>query len=472
MAAAPKDDTRQLSPNTRQEGARAALLTLAAINVLNYADRYVPSAIKTLLQAELQLSDAETTYPTAAMLTVYMVMALVYGVIVDWKILDRRVLLALAVALWSLATALTSTATSLMQLIIYRSLLGVGEAAYASIVPPILADFYPRAERNNAYAIFNAAMPLGAATGFVTAAIVASVFGWRSAFLVCGIPGLLLALLILRLHDPPRGINDKDMVDILGPSAEEGNVRYDGCEPASLAGPPPSFFATCQGILCNSWYAAATAGMIAQTFAIGAFAEWFPTLMVRDGTASTTQAGMVLGAAIAIGGLFGSLLGAKVAQYFEGTFKSAYFLVSATFAVPAAVCAVTAVATVRTMFLAVPSIILGLTCAFAAIPPLNAVSISVIPVHLRARSSGLQVFLMHALGDVLSPPIVGLISDSTGSLSFALQVASLGFWLSALCWWLGCVLLPPLPPFSHEDARRGQVMDLFEADDASVVDRK
>mmetsp|Transcript_1814 Transcript_1814/g.4550 ORF Transcript_1814/g.4550 Transcript_1814/m.4550 type:complete len:471 (+) Transcript_1814:73-1485(+) len=464
MEAAVKDGTPRA--NTRQDGARAALLTLSAINVLNYADRYIPSAIKTLFQADLQLSDAETTYPTAAMLIVYMVMALVYGVIVDWNILDRRVLLALAVALWSLATALTSTAASLMQLIIYRSLLGVGEAAYATIVPPLLADFYPRGERNNAYAIFNAAMPLGAATGFVTAAVVASMFGWRSAFLVCGLPGLLLALLILRLRDPPRGINDEDMLDILASSGEEGSLSYGGSEPAlSRPASSNSFFGSCRGILGNSWYVAATAGLIAQTFAIGAFAEWFPTLMVRDGSATTAQAGLTLGAAIAIGGLFGSFLGAKVAQYFEGAFKSAYFLVSAAFAVPAGVCAFTAVASVQTNSLAIPSIVLGLTCAFAALPPLNAVSISVIPVEFRARSSGLQIFLMHALGDVLSPPVVGLISDHTGSLAFALQVASCGFWLSALCWWFGCVLLPPLPPFSHDDPRRGKVMDLFAADD-------
>ena len=142
------------SPNGRQEGARRALLILTAINLLNFADRYVPASVKEPIKEDLDLTDTETALPTTGMVVVYMVSAVFFGVLNDRELVDRRVILAGGVAFWSLATALAGMSTNLTQLVLLRSLVGVGEAAYGTIAPPLISDFFPPAERNVAFGFF------------------------------------------------------------------------------------------------------------------------------------------------------------------------------------------------------------------------------------------------------------------------------------------------------------------------------
>jgi MFS family permease len=119
-------------PFTRQYGARFALQILSSINLLNFADRYVPAAVKTLIQEDLHINDFESSLPATGMIVVFMTFAVVFGVLSDKDVMDRRVMLCVAVIAWSLATAAAGFATSLVQLIAFRSLIGVGEAAYGT----------------------------------------------------------------------------------------------------------------------------------------------------------------------------------------------------------------------------------------------------------------------------------------------------------------------------------------------------
>ena len=117
-------------PNCRQFGARNALLLLMGINLLNFADRYVPSAVKDLIKADLHLTDLETSYQGTGMIIVYMIFAAIFGYISDKNIIDRRIILSSAIAFWSIATALAGLANNIVQLVALRALVGVGEAAY------------------------------------------------------------------------------------------------------------------------------------------------------------------------------------------------------------------------------------------------------------------------------------------------------------------------------------------------------
>jgi MFS family permease len=216
-------------PGQRQDGARFGLLVLTAVNMLNYADRYVPSAgppflpsiilliiscimiyftVKELIKDDLDLSDVETTYPTTGMIFLYMIFAVVFGWIGDRRLADRRYILAGAILFWSLATALAGLAQNLAQLVILRSLVGVGEAAYSTIAPPMLSDFYPHKDRNIAFGIYYLAIPVGGALGFAIGSLLGGAFGWRVAFLGVGMPGILMSVLILLVNDPSCGIND------------------------------------------------------------------------------------------------------------------------------------------------------------------------------------------------------------------------------------------------------------------------
>ncbi|HWP34199.1 MAG TPA: MFS transporter, partial [Thermodesulfobacteriota bacterium] len=174
-----------------------ALALLFAVNLLNYLDRYVVPPLVPLLQADFALSDRELGLLASAFLLVYTALSPLVGLAADR--MRRKGLLAAGVALWSLATAAAAFAGSYPALLATRALVGIGEATFGTLAPTWIADLVPPERRGRALAVFFVAMPLGGALGYVVGGAVGGTLGWRPAFLVAGLPGLLLAAAVLRL---------------------------------------------------------------------------------------------------------------------------------------------------------------------------------------------------------------------------------------------------------------------------------
>ena len=139
-------------------------------------------------------------------LIVFALVGPIFGALGDRR--SRPRLIAFGVACWSVATALSGLAWNFTSLFVARAAVGVGEAAYVTIGPSLLSDYFPRGERGRVMAIFFCAIPVGSALGYVVGGFMDVHFGWRMAFFVAGAPGLILALLCLGLRDPPRGSQD------------------------------------------------------------------------------------------------------------------------------------------------------------------------------------------------------------------------------------------------------------------------
>src|SRR5262250_734391 len=116
--------------------------------------------------------------------------------------------MAVGVSAWSVATTATGVMRSFSQLMIARSSVGIGEAAYGTISPALLSDYFPRSQRGRAFAIFYVAIPVGAAVGYLLGGLIEPALGWRAAFYVVGFPGIITALLALTVPDPPRGATE------------------------------------------------------------------------------------------------------------------------------------------------------------------------------------------------------------------------------------------------------------------------
>src|SRR5207247_1713299 len=186
---------------------RQGLIVLTLINLFNYLDRFVvPSLLESIKKSELHPSDTQLFSLVPAFTVVYMLAAPVFGPLGDRR--ARPPLIALGVLIWSVATALGGFARSYATLFLARATVGLGEAAYGTIAPSLLADYYPRQYRGRVFSIFFAAIPVGSALGIQLGGLVDAHFGWRRAFFIVGIPGLLLAALALTLRDPPRGAQD------------------------------------------------------------------------------------------------------------------------------------------------------------------------------------------------------------------------------------------------------------------------
>ena len=200
-----------MTDQTQKTWVRSAgfgLAVLSFINLFSYLDRYVVSALaESLKHSNLGLSDANLGSLMSGFLIVYTLTAPIFGSLGDRR--SRPRLIAFGVACWSFATALSGFAGSYLALFAARASVGVGEAAYVTIAPSLLSDYFPVRQRGRVMAIFFCAIPVGSALGYVVGGLVDKHYGWRSAFFVAGIPGLLLAALCLMLRDPPRGVQDR-----------------------------------------------------------------------------------------------------------------------------------------------------------------------------------------------------------------------------------------------------------------------
>jgi MFS family permease len=394
-------------------GARFAIVVLTAMNLLNYIDRYVPSAVKDLFKKDLHFSDLQTSLPLTAFVIVYMLTSPLFGTLADrWS---RKALIAAGVAVWSLATAGAALATGFVSFMLARSLVGVGEAAYATISPSLISDYYPAERRNRILTLFYVAIPVGAALGFTLGGIVGNAYGWRAAFLVCGLPGLLAAGLALAIREPTRGATDSA---------------------APQPGEVPSWPEALRRLRSTAPYVIAVAGYVAVTWAGGGMADWFPTFLSRHRAMSIAEAGGLTGTATVVGGLLGTLTGGLLADRLKGRTRSPYLALSCLSMLPAAGFAVVALTAHARPVIGIAILLANFFMWFYN-GPINAIIVNSVPAMMRARAVSMSILSIHLFGDAISPTMIGGISDRTGNLMNGMALIPVMMLLGGGIWGVG-----------------------------------
>ena len=393
-----------------------ALVVLTLMNMLNYVDRWVPSAVKELFKDELKLTDAQTSWPLTAFIIVYMIASPIFGALAERR--SRRLLIAFGVASWSLATAAAAFSTGFASLLIARAAVGIGEAAYATLAPSVLADFFPPERRNRVFTFFYVATPVGSALGFVLGGLLGEHFGWRTAFLAVGLPGLLVALLALMMKDPVRGAFDEKPPE------------------------PVSWPEALRKLAKNRIYVITVAGYTAVTFATGGIADWFPTFLSRVRKMPLTEADLAIGVSAVVGGLIGTAFGGYLADRVARSTRQPYLAVSGLAMLPAVVFTVIALFVLRAPVAIVGCVIAAQLFLWMYNSPINALLVNSVEPGLRARAFGLSILCIHLFGDVLSPPLIGMVSDATGSLETALIMVPVAVAIGGFIWIYGWRTLP------------------------------
>ena len=275
-----------------------------------------------------------------------------------------------------------------------------------------------------------------------------------------------MATSVLFLNDPPLGIND----EIEDPTHPEESTDEDS-EQSKPRRWDCAFLREGRDLLRNPFFLSATLGSVAISFALGGLTEWYPTFLVRYSELSQAQSGLVLSGSCVLSGIGGNVLGGKVADGAARRFSmgsSSYFLVPAVFMLPSAILIAVAVNHLETWCLVV-CLILGEMFFFCYQAPIAALSMSVIPVHSRARGSSLQILLGHVLGDVISPPIIGFISDSM-DLKLGLQVTWVAVIMAGLLWFAGycCLEKPPIDIVPKQQKDSGTISYILQTGRESV----
>ena len=469
-----------------------ALALLIAINLFNYIDRQVLSAVLPKLEF-----DAAIFHPadknlglklgslTSAFLVAYMLLSPVFGRLADrWS---RWALVGIGVIVWSLASGGSGLATGFAVLLLTRCLVGIGEAAYGPVAPAMLSDLYPEKVRGRIMAWFYMAIPVGSALGYVIGSRVADTsWGWRGAFLVVVLPGLLLGAICFFMREPPR------------PAAEAGVPSPDWRQVLKELRGIRSFVLCCAGMTCT-------------TFVLGGVAAWAPyyiferearfritpeaveglrALTATDGTpivppavvdkvalliepgelttgelrsrlagsALTTKereqyqsrvfdavtdprsislstVGTVFGGIVVVSGLVATLFGGWLGDWLRDRgVRGSYFQV----------CGWGALAGfppfVAMLYVPFPyawgCVFLAVFFLFINTGPANTVLANVTRHRIRATAFAINILVIHALGDVISPPIIGLIADLS-DLGTALLVISVLILAGGLLWLAG-----------------------------------
>lgn len=389
---------------TPRQGERYALALLLAINLLNYVDRQALYAVFPLIKVDLQLSDTGLGLLGSAFMLSYMCAAPLFGRLGDRK--NRARLAAGGVVLWSVATIASGMAASYRMLLGSRALVGVGEASFGTVSPGLLADYVSRARRGWTLSLFYLAIPVGSALGYILGGQLGQAFGWQAAFMMVGVPGLLLALPLYLLKDP-RTITGADAAGREPLTVELGRFWH------------------------NRTYRYATFSMAAMTFALGGLAQWAPTFLQRNFGLELARGNTLFGMITVVAGIVGTVAGGWLGDLCQRRSAAGYLYVSAGgFLLGAPLMVLALLTSSQTVCLG------AIFCAelflFLNTGPLNTVVVNVVTPGKRAMAFALNIFAIHALGDAVSPAIIGALSDQWG-LATALLITPLAVVCAAVC---------------------------------------
>lgn len=382
---------------------------LTFINLFNYLDRYILVALSPSIKRDLNLSYTEVGFLTTAFMFTYFLISPLFGWLGDRK--PRYKVMSAGVALWSLATVWSGMARALPGLLGSRLAVGVGEAAYGSISPSILTDLFPKSIRGRIFAIFFMAIPVGSALGYLLGGALEKWVGWRSAFFVAGVPGLLLALALFFLREPPRG-------------------QYDEAE--ERLSPKLGLLATYKVLAANSNYVLTVLGYCAYTFVLGGIAVYIPHYIETYLGVSAADGNMAFGAITVAAGFLGTMVGGSWADRWAKKGTDAYLKLSA----------LSMLAALPVYFLVLEANSFGLFCAlvfvlefllFLSTSPINAQIVNCVAPSMRATANAVGIFMIHLLGDAISPPLVGYVSDLS-SLRLGMYVFTVAIVASAVIW--------------------------------------
>jgi MFS family permease len=438
-------------------GARSALILLLLINLFNYIDRQVLAAVEPQIREEFftdptavagviaqlgtphygPLFTVAALYPEtrdfpgrlekradhwwksgmflmgllpSAFLLTYMLASPVFGWLANR--MSRWLLVGIGVIVWSLASGASGLAGFFVAMLLTRCLIGVGEAVYGPVAPDMISDLYPVERRGQVMAWFYAAIPVGGALGYALGVGARLATGsWRTGFYLVVIPGLLLGVLCFLMREPPRGQTS-------GPAT--GLNRRERLADYMILLRTPSY------VLC-------TLGMAAMVFAMGGLAYWVAGYFAyrKVGPLFGFHPTIAFGGLLALTGLGATLVGGWVGDWLRPRWSGSYFLVSG-----------------AAMVLAFPMLLLMVEMDFpqAWVPltlfafllffntgPTNTILANVAHPLLRAPGFAVNILVIHLLGDVISPPIMGAIA-SRSNLDRAFQFVSVMVLLGGVLW--------------------------------------
>ena len=400
------------------------LVVLVIVYTFNFIDRQIVGILAVPIKAELHLSDSQLGLMGGlAFALFYTLLGIPIARLADR--VSRTWIMTVALALWSLMTAMCGLTQNFAQLFMARVGVGVGEAGGVAPAYSLICDYFPTTERARALSVYSFGIPIGAASGIVLGGFITSLMSWRMAFFIVGLAGLLITpLLKFTVREPKRGALDPARGSPGRDCSDRAAVRAAPSllEVIAVLARKPSFWGLSLG--------AASASMMGY----GLF-FWAPSFLVRSFHLSLLRASLSFGALVLVGGLIGIWFGGALADRYGEKRRAMYAFIPAT-AFLATVPFYVAGVLSTTLWLSFAVLLVPTALGLVWLGPVLAAVQHLVPGNMRATASALFLFINNLIGIGLGTTLIGALSDATRvrfgleSLRYAI-LAGTGFYLVA-----------------------------------------
>jgi predicted MFS family arabinose efflux permease len=419
-------DAAPVRPPLSRSQANVALGLLLVVYVINYVDRQVLSILMEPIRRELHLSDSQLGLLSGLGFALFYAAAgLPLARLADRS--SRKGIIAWCLALWSGATALCGLAMNFPQLLAARMAVAIGEAGAGPAGHSMIADLFPHGKRATALAVFSCGVPIGILVGLLAGGWLNQAFDWRTAFVVVGLPGVVLALVLaVALKEPPRS------------------------HPELMAG-AQSWREALAVLMKIPAYSYLVAGSALHAFTSYGALQWNPAFMIRVHGLSTQEAGLALGLISGVTGVVGTLAGGWFADRLGRRDNRWYAWL------PALMIGVRAPLFITAYFAPTPAIAIAclilpgfLGNSFTG--PVFGTVQSLAPPRTRAFASALTLFVISLVGFGLGPLFIGMTSDAltpafgVKGLGYAIAIAAVGELISVAFFLMAARRLPRTNP--------------------------
>jgi predicted MFS family arabinose efflux permease len=402
-------------------GSRSAnyvLLILTLVYVVNYLDRQILGILLPYIQREFHINDFDAGLLSGTVFAViYATLGIPLATLADR--MSRRNIIAASLGTFSLMTVLSGYASSIWQLVVTRFCTGIGEAGTGPSINSMIADLFAPQKRAGALAFYSAGLNIGLLLGFFGGSWMLEHYGWRSAFLASGVPGLLLVFLLLfTVREPQRG-----MVDSLADAEEAPSLLF-----------TVKYLATLRSFRWISF------GCAMSAFGGYAGLYFIPKFLIVSHHMTPVQVGIALSLLTGVFGAVGTYVSGLLADRWGARNINGYMYVPivATFiAVPFAPLFYLPNSTTIALCAAVVPALMGATY----LGPSYAMAQGMVPLRMRAQTIGILLFILNMIALGLGPATVGFISVmlkptfGSDSLRYALLTNVISASLGAFCYW-------------------------------------
>lgn len=411
---------QQVKPPTEEDARRRYILgALLLVSICNFVDRQILAILMEPIKRDLGISDTQLGFLSGVAFAIFYTM---FGVPIA-RLADRHnrvTIISTALALWSGMTALCGLAGSFLHLVLARIGVAIGEAGCSPPSQSIIADYFPREQRARAMSIFMLGVPLGVMFGYLLGGWINQLYGWRAAFLMLGVPGVVLALIFkLTVREPTRGGADGDVVADQAPLAFAAVVR------------------TLWRLSSFRCLVAASAGSAFVSYGVG---QWLPSFLIRSFDMSTGELGTWMAATTGVGGVIGMYVGGQVADRYgqkDPAIQVRVAAIAMALAVPFTLGILLAPSKLPALLLMIPPTVL----TYLNFGPTYALVQGLVDVRMRATAAAIMLLIVNLIGLGFGPQLVGVLSDALAprfgseSLRYALVASVCIYFVSAAFFW-------------------------------------